>query len=40
LLKRLPDRTPPDKPIKLAKLKGKLLEDIPADRSLLIEGKY
>lgn len=40
LLKRLPDRTPPDKPIKLAKLKGKLLEDIPADRSLLIDGKY
>ncbi|MFZ2235989.1 MAG: polyphosphate kinase 2 [Dokdonella sp.] len=40
LLKRLPERTAPDKPIKLPKLKGKLLEDIPADRSLLVEPKY
>ncbi len=40
LLKRLPERTPPDKPIKLPKLKGKLLEDIPADRSLLVEPKF
>lgn len=40
LLKRLPERMPPDKPVKLPKLKGKLQEDIPADRTLLVEPKY
>ena len=40
LLKRLPERTPPDRPVELPKLTGKLLEDIPADRTLLVDPEY